>query len=188
VRVTISSVKYPLRYLWNEDNYTLPHQPRNRLTQGTRSINPAIYKYWLMKSILPGEQVYVQDREDAEISDRIATSMAILNSYTTEAIRRSKLNQHRLRVFSVDNVKMKAEVLELKGRADRLASDLKQTSANKAVAEARIALSDEALGKEIQLRESLEAKLAKEESLLETQRQHTRQLAEDKENRSKTSI
>jgi hypothetical protein len=95
-------------------------------------------------------------------------------------MRRSEKNQHLLRDFGVETAKLKAEVIESKGRVGKLASNLKEALAYKDAVEAKVVSSNEALRMEVQLHESLEARLAKVESLLETERQLTRKMAEDK--------
>jgi hypothetical protein len=68
-----TSLKYAPVIRWDPAKFTEPFHPRYRLTQGTRLINPAICRDWLANSISSGEQVYVQEKQDVEISDFIAT-------------------------------------------------------------------------------------------------------------------
>ncbi|KAI3744441.1 hypothetical protein L1987_57522 [Smallanthus sonchifolius] len=41
-------LSYPLLVGWNEDNFCRPFVPNCSVVQGTRFINPAVYKEWLL--------------------------------------------------------------------------------------------------------------------------------------------
>jgi hypothetical protein len=153
-----TSLNYNLCIKWDADDFTLPHQPRYRLTQGTRLINPAIFRDLLAKSIPPGEQVNVQDKQDVEISDIIATTMAYLHSHSVEAMRHAEINQGQVRKLNVDYIKIKDELADAKKHIEQLTLSLAQEVTNREAAEVQLSSADESLVKEIMIKGGVRGK------------------------------
>jgi chromosome segregation ATPase len=143
-------------------------------------INPAICRDWLANSIPPGEQVYVQEKQDTEISDFIATSMASLFSHSVEAMRRSEINQIRVSKLSIDCIRMKDELADAKKQIEQLTLTCAQEVTNHEATEAKLSSADELLAKEVTAREELELKWSQAESGLAEERKLFKQSVEEK--------
>jgi hypothetical protein len=79
-------------------------------------------------------------------------------------MRRVEINQNRLRLLSVNFLKIKDELMDAKKQVEKLTMALAHEVSNREVAEVKVTSVDESLARKIVVMEGLEAKLAKAES------------------------